>query len=56
MELMLFTGGVVISRVELDTLVDLLSGVKQDSKGRLDDSEKLADRFNQIDSDHSGSK
>ena len=60
-ELMLFTNGFIISRVELDTLVNLLldaSSGRTTSHRRnsmLTDDE-IAERFSDIDTDNSGGK
>ena len=52
-ELLLFSGGFVLSRVELDTLVNLLLDA---SSGRMKHltSEELCERFSDIDTDGSG--
>ena len=48
---MLFTNGFVLSRVELDTLVDLLSNT---SSIQSITSEEICERFSDIDTDRSG--
>ena len=50
---MLFSGGFVLSRVEVDTLVNLL---RDTSTGRMKQltSEELCERFSGIDTDGSG--
>ena len=52
-ELMLFTNGFVMSRVELDTLVNLLMDA---SSGSGMSNEEICERFSVIDTDQSGCK
>jgi len=54
-ELMLFTNGFVLSRVELDALVDLLLDASSGSGGaRGVTSEEIHERFSDLDTDGSG--
>lgn len=62
-EMMLFTNGLVVSRIELDALVDLLmdasSGQSRASKTSLRQrrrasDDELCERFSELDTDRSG--
>ena len=53
-ELMLFTNGFVLSRIELDTLVELLFDVNSSAEELT--SDQLCERFRLIDTDGSGCK
>jgi len=53
-ELMLFTNGFVLSRVELDTLLDVLLDPDSGKMQQLT-PEDICERFSDIDTDHSGS-
>jgi len=54
-ELMLFTGGITFSRLEVDSLVNLLLDASSEGQTKQLTYEQLCERFSSIDADGSGS-